>query len=72
MAKKHRSGKPVPGGRVTAKGVRPSGAASRADDEVQTSGAPRPATTNRPDPAQASQPRSQAGPTRAGHHHGQR
>ena len=75
MAKKHpRSGKPVPGGRVTPKGVRPDGARPAADDvdPHRTSAAlPHDART-RADQGHGRRFVSQPGPTRAGHHRGQR
>ena len=70
MAKKQRSGKPVPGGgRVTAKGVRPDGSTGRADGTTLNA---RPPAPSRLDPTHGAPPRGQAGPTRAGHHRGQR
>ena len=77
MAKKgHRSGKPVPGGRVTPKGVRPDGPASRAGDDARTGADDRPAAPSQLDPTKGrqtgGQPGGQIGPTRAGHHRGQR
>lgn len=72
MAKKHpRSGKPVPGGRVTPKGVRPHAAHVDPDGE-----APNTAALPRVPPGRVEghgrQFMSQPGPTRAGHHRGQR
>jgi hypothetical protein len=73
MAKKqHRSGKPVPGGRVTPKGVRPDGSTNGDGHEARPG-----ATPPRTPPARAEQGHgrrfvSPPGPTRAGHQHGQR
>jgi hypothetical protein len=72
MAKKHRSGKPVPGGRVTPKGVRPDGS-TISDGHDARPAAPPPRTP----PARAEQGHGRrfvnpTGPTRAGHQHGQR
>lgn len=73
MAKKQqRSGKPVPGGRVTPKGVRPNGSSSRTDDQAQMPAAPRPVTPPRTEPGHSGPPINQHAPTRAGHHRGQR
>jgi hypothetical protein len=74
MAKKSpRSGKPTPGGRVTPKGVRPDGPTSRHedDDAAATPDAPR-VVPPRIDPTHGRQPGGHLGPTRSGHHHGQR
>lgn len=72
MAKKHQSGKPTPGGRVTPKGVRPDGSTSgdarnapRAEDASR-------ARLEKPDPGHGRPFVSPTGPTRAGHHRGQR
>lgn len=73
MAKKpHRSGKPTPGGRVTPKGVRPDTGASRKSGTAAPGiEAPR----AEPGPVGQDHGRQftgQPGPTRAGHHRGQR
>jgi hypothetical protein len=74
MAKKHpRSGKPVPGGRVTPKGVRPDGTTSGNDDHESRAGSEPPrARPAKQDQGHGRQFVSQPGPTRAGHHRGQR
>lgn len=72
MAKRQsRSGKPAPGGRVTPKGVRPAGSTGKAhtDGNMPQPGTARP---ERPASVLARSIVRQAGPTRAGHHHGQR
>lgn len=71
--KKPRSGKPVPGGRVTPKGVRPDehkGHHDHVDGSATT--APPPPQPTRIDPARGGAPINQHAPTRAGHHRGQR
>jgi hypothetical protein len=72
MAKKPpRSGKPVPGGRVTPKGVRPDGPHRTGDDQHSGPDAPR-AVPGRIDPTHGRQAGGHLGPTRSGHHRGQR
>jgi hypothetical protein len=73
MAKKHpRSGKPTGGGRVTPKGVRPDGRTGQSGGDQHTElGAPRPEPL-RVEPAHGRRFGGPTGPTRAGHHHGQR
>lgn len=75
MAKKHtRSGKPTPGGRVTPKGVRPDGPAGVAGHDSRPGAVPpvdhAPGVAQRHDPGRRIV--GQPGPTRAGHHRGQR
>ena len=74
MAKKHpRSGKPVPGGRVTPKGVRPPSTPSTDDDGTSRKAAELPHDARaRADHGHGRQFVSPPGPTRAGHHRGQR
>jgi hypothetical protein len=71
MAKKPRSGRPQPGGRVTPKGVRPPGTTTH--DGHGTNGTDRPTA-----PLQQGPVHGRGGnvaphvPTRAGHHRGNR
>jgi hypothetical protein len=73
MAKKQpRSGKPVPGGRVTPKGVRPDTPSGRkGNGSTPAADAPR-AQPPPVDQGHGRQFTGQPGPTRAGHHRGQR
>ena len=70
MAKKPRSGRPQPGGRVTPKGVRPAG-----EPTPDRDGAPARERALPPSRNDAVHGRGHVGPhvpTRAGHHRGQR
>ncbi|HEY9557280.1 MAG TPA: hypothetical protein VIR58_11125 [Acidimicrobiales bacterium] len=72
MAKNRaRSGKPSPGGRVTPKGVRPQGVRTAADTAGTGTGN-RPPMPRRIDPTHGTTRGGKVGPTRAGHHRGQR
>jgi hypothetical protein len=70
MAKKPRSGRPQPGGRVTPKGTRQGDAAHH--DGRGPSGPERAAAPDRPDLAHGRGHVAPHVPTRAGHHRGQR
>jgi hypothetical protein len=73
MAKKHtRSGKPVPGGRVTPKGVRPDTPSGHKGHAAGTSAEPPRVQPAPVDQGHGRQFTGQPGPTRAGHHRGQR
>jgi hypothetical protein len=71
MAKKHvRSGKPSAGGRVTPKGTRPDG--TTAADTGRSAQPPAATPKTRPDLEHGRRFVAPTGPTRAGHHRGQR
>jgi len=70
MAKKPRSGRPQPGGRVTPKGVRPAGD-DHAEHAPPAHQGPGPAP-QRIAPTHGSLRNGMHAPTRAGHHRGNR
>jgi len=69
MAKKPRSGRPQPGGRVTPKGSRPAGSHRSADGASSHDDVPRP---QRIDPTHRFAAPGAHVPLRAGHNRGQR
>jgi hypothetical protein len=69
--KKHRSGKPVSGGRVTPKGTQPPAAPGKPKSHDSDAGAPR-AQPGRIDPTASRSSFGPIGPTRSGHHRGNR
>ena len=73
MAKKNaRSGKPTPGGRVTPKGVRPDGSTGADGNDARPGTDPARPRPVKQDQGHGRQFVSQPGPTRSGHHRGQR
>jgi hypothetical protein len=61
------------GGRVTPKGTQPRGSTAKRDDEHEpNAGPPRAVPGNRPDLAHGRAVTGPVGPTRSGHHRGNR